>query len=748
MLEHIYYFIRGVSSFKYDVPIYLQISGFIAIGIFATCMLLIFGDSLKKTIFKDSYLIYYIILIINIINIVAVLFYYKKKTGKFIGDEGEKGGKGLKGDIGTEVDCSLCNHNLYITKTQKYNTISRLNNSAYVSRLLGNNNGNSDTLINNLISNDNFNYEQFATSLLIDGFDLDNPAVLRIFNYINTFEFLLYNNINESLGTSNSKTTGYFRRPNVSVGNYSLGDTAMGGAEEYGITSYGINGDIIMPRGFNQVCTFTTITENDKVDNYGIYKMIPPEWEKLNLDDDISFSKNLTKTIDDNKRDLSKQPENDEYLPLGYVIAPIRNSDSPDTKLYACVKRSCCRKIKNTNLKLMFVYPAIGFNLDNNENNTNDGNNTNTDTSIKEDVMGMFSVWRTPLNTVFVKYMDNSKLVDGRVLVEQLYLNMDTGEINESLYTRYGTIKKVIKERVKSFLNKIRLDKIVLLGVLFNHTFEYVSKELKEFYANFIGSGSAEIPNTFLLKKFLDNKSNETISYNDIHILINEIEGSIGEKRSELLKKQEKQLLEIKKKRILGLGENDNRTKSQTEELSFTALKRFERIKTVVAELAVNVENCVSLYDIVETIFDNGINYVIELSNLTYAQKIILYICSCLVKPNEDVYTIQNRCLVYEQIDEDKINLQNTVGDQIKNFNMIREHIGNKAEAQCGTKDLNSINKAIGNTYEKLMGKIGYIPDALEKVNRLELEEFTEGQLEFILDEVRKLVLFIEGKCS
>ena len=734
MLEHIYYFIRGISSFKYDVPIYLQIAGFIALGIFATCIIMIFGDSLDKSIFKDSYLMYYILVILNIINIIVVLFYYKKKSGTFIGPEGEKGNTGLKGNVGTEVDCSLCTNNLYMKKTQQYNTICRLNNSAYLSRLLGET---QNTLLNDLIANNNFNYEQFATSLLIDGFDLNNPSVIKIFNYINAFEFLLYRNINSSLGTSSSQTTGYFRRPNIPIGNYSLGDTATGGSEEYGITSYGLNGDIIMPSGFNQICTFTTITENNNIESYGIYKMIPPEWEKLNLDNDIS----------DKNMDLSKQPEKDEFLSLGYVIAPLissnnnnsENNNNPDTKLYACVKRSCCRKIKNDNLKLLFVYPAVAF-TDSEMKDTKPGKENN------KDVMGMFSVWRTPLNTVFVKYMDESKIMNGKVLIEQIYLNIDKGEINENLYTRYGTIKKVIKERVKEFLNNIRLDKIVVLGILFNHTFEKVSKELKEYYTRFIISG--EIPNSFILKKYLDRSSKENISYNDIHILINEIETVIGEKKIEIGKKQEKKLLEIKKRRILGLGENGSSSNNNNKEISFNALKRFETIKTMVAELAVNVENSNTLLDIIENIFDSGINYIIELDNLTYGQKIILYICCCLVKPNEDVYTIRNKCLVYEQIDEDRIKLQNRVGDEIRRFNNLREQIGNKAEDQCGTKDLNSINNAITNTYEKLMGQIGYIPNALSKLNKLELEEFTDGQLDFILGEIGKLILFIEGKCA
>jgi hypothetical protein len=723
MLEHIYYFIKGISSIKYEVPIYMKIAAFLALGVLATCIVLIFGENLDKSIFKDSYMIYYVIFIVNIINIIVILYYYKKKSGTFIGEQGISGNKGLKGKTGTNIDCSLCTHNLYMKKTETYDTICRLDTNKYLIRILGET---EDTTLNNLIANNNFNYEQFATSLLVDGFDMNNPSVLKIFNYINAFEFLLYNNINSAIGSSNSSVTGYFRRPDVALGNYCLGDTVMGGSEEYNITTYGINGDIILPDGFMQICTFTTITEKGNTEKFGIYKIIPPEWSVL-----------IQTDLPPEERNLEKQPKKDEYLSLGHVIAPITNSKSPDKELFACIKKSCCKKMNKGSLKLMFIYPAVNL-----------SGNSNNNENIEEDIMGMFSVWRTPLNTLYVKYMDSSKIVDGHTIVEQLYLNMDNNEIQSELYTRYGTIKKVIKERVKSFLNKIILDKITILGILFNHTFEKVSKLLKEYYSKFIGGGTMELPNSNLLKDLLSKNSTKSISYNDIHILINEIDKNINTKKKNILKEEQARLAQIKKKRILGLGQLDGNGENNKNEVSYNALKQYQQIKTTIAELSVNVENSTTLLDVVNSIYDGGINFILDINDLTYAQKIILYASTCLIKPNEDIWIIKNKCLVYEQLDENRIALQNNVADIIKRFNYLRKKIDNKAEDQCGLKDLNKINKAVEDTYERLMKNIGHIPNVLEKLNKLNTEIFTDNQLTFIYGEMNKLVIYIENKCS
>jgi hypothetical protein len=746
MLEHIYYFIKGVGSFEYEVPFYLQIAGFLAIGVLATCIILIFGKSLNETVFKDSYMIYYVILIINIINIVAVIYYYNKKSGTFIGEEGEKGGKGLKGEFGTNVDCSLCTNNLYMKKTQTYDTICRLDTSKYLSRLLGNSgdSATTDKLLDTLISGGTFDYEQFATSLLVDGFDMTNPTVVKIFNYINAFEFLLYNNINTAKGAGTSKLTGYFRRPDVPLGNYALGDVAMGGAEEYRITSFGLNGDIILPEGFNQICSFTTITEDGNVETYGAYKIMPPAWEQFDDSD-----------IPDDKKNLSKKPERDEYLALGDVIAPLSSTGGPDKQLFACVKRSCCRKMKKGSLKFMFLYPAVGFSSEDvvsgdvvSEDVVSEEEELipSTDTSGGVDVDGMFSVWRTPYNTIHIKYMDSSRLMDGKTIVEHMYLSGISGQIADSLYTKYGTIKKVIKTRIKADLEKYILDKVTITGIIFSHIFEKVSNMLKAYYVKYIATG--QLPNTSLLKTKLTAGGTDAITYDDIHKLLADIENGIGSKKADLEAMDAKRKQIIKRKKIMGLGEIDSELADKGNTLSYMLQKEFQQIKSTVASLSVDITNSTTLMDVVNTVFDGGINYIVRPDEMTYAQKTLLYTCVCINQPAEDIWIMRNSCLVYEQVDEGRINLQETAGEQIKRFNYLRNKLGDKAEDQCGGKDVSSINRVIDATYERLMQSVGHIPNALDKLNKLNMEEFTNEQLETIVAEMRKLVMVIEKRCS
>ena len=754
MLEHIYLFGKGILSFEYDVPMYLKIAGFIMLGVLATCILLIFGDTLNMSIFKDSYMIYYFLVMINIINIVAVLFYYNKKSGSFIGDEGDKGIQGLKGEVGTEIDCSLCTHNIYMQKVQTYDNICQLNVNTFVNKLLGNTTN--DSLLNNLLNSNKFNYTEFATSLLLNGFDMSNPTVKNIFTYINAFEFLLYNDINGSIGLSpDSNILGTFKRPFGKLGYYAFGDTCMGGIENFALTSYVINGDIILPTGFNQICTFTTINADDTTDNYGVYKIIPPEWTPIIQTDLEPDKRDLT-------RRLEKGQDKDEYLALGYVVAPLTSEGIPDKQLFACVKRSCCNKLKKSRLKLICIYPALSNmsydNLSdlNNKSNTSSNNNNNKDahdtsgihnTSVAPDTVGVLSVWRTPYNSIYVKYMDSTKLMFGSTLIEQMYLNMNTGSVSQNLYTRYGTIKRVIKERVRLFLSKIKLNTLVVLGILFSHTFEKVNTLLKEYYDRFIGSGSKEIPNTPYLQSKL-GVDIPSLEYNDIPKILKEISNSISIEQDKLLKEHQRTIAKIQKTRILKLGEFQDSKVKKADEVSYNAVKQYQQIRTVIATLSVNVENSDTLLDVVNNIFDSGIDTTLEENNITYAQEVVLYVCGCLLQPEEDIWIMKNSCLVYEKIDEERITLQDAIGDEVKRINNITNTIGTQAEEQCGKRDLGIINSSVERTYENLMKYIGHIPDALQKLNNLDLEEFSNQQLEYVLGELKKLSLFIESKCS
>ena len=66
----------------------------------------------------------YVLVILNILNIVLTLGYYNSKEGTFIGEEGEKGEIGRRGGVGLNMNCSLCQTNIYMNSTNRYDNIT------------------------------------------------------------------------------------------------------------------------------------------------------------------------------------------------------------------------------------------------------------------------------------------------------------------------------------------------------------------------------------------------------------------------------------------------------------------------------------------------------------------------------------------------------------------------------------------------------------------------------------------------
>jgi hypothetical protein len=123
-----------------------------------------------------------------------------------------------------------------------------------------------------------------------------------------------------------------------------------------------------------------------------------------------------------------------------------------------------------------------------------------------------------------------------------------------------------------------------------------------------------------------------------------------------------------------------------------------------------------------------------------------------LVPPREDVWVIDNRCLVYEQVDAERLVLAGKVEEEVKKFNgYVRDSRAEGVDAPTvcgGERAVQEINKMVKETHEILTHQLGHIPDFMDKLNRAELDEMTDSNLEVVLGQLRKLNDFIGAKCG
>ena len=144
---------------------------------------------------------------------------------------------------------------------------------------------------------------------------------------------------------------------------------------------------------------------------------------------------------------------------------------------------------------------------------------------------GFFSVWRTPLNTIYVKVSTNNySFRAGKSIIENLHYDMANNEIPLNIYNKSSNkieiinVKKRVKTKIKLFFESIVIPNVISATTIFAHTIELVKKDLKRFYILHFKNNNNKVfePSTTF------KKVERGISLNDIGAIIKEVEEKLG----------------------------------------------------------------------------------------------------------------------------------------------------------------------------------------------------------------------------
>jgi hypothetical protein len=418
---------------------------------------------------------------------------------------------------------------------------------------------------------------------------------------------------------------------------------------------------------------------------------------------------------------------------------------------YAMVNEKCVKKLSTAKLKLVFIYPAAAYKL-----SSKSLVELNKSGGVKGDNMpiseGFFSIWRTPFSTIHVKF-SNGDFLSGKSIIENLYLS-DTG-VPENIYTKSGTVKKVITERVNAYLAKIRIPKVIFCTVLFGHTIETVKQLLAEFVVKYIISGSEKLMPTPALRKC---SQPDILLISDVSAALNDIANGLQDAYERDLAAAESNIAKASKTRVRTLYDitstgNNTDTDTDGEGIDYQMVKDYDSIKNIINELSVKIENGQTMADLFDDLFPGGMNTKLKPDTLTATQERVLNFIACMIPPENDIYILKNECLAYEQIDEERQDIALKLESALKNLAQLTEQINSIGEdgaaSLCGgEKGLRQINQAVTETYEFIGRNIGHIPEYLKKLERGNFEDFTTDKLVTIHGQVSRLIELINNKCG
>jgi len=711
-------FIDGITSFEIDIPLWVQIA-FIIIVIITLSI----GGYFMRDFFDISYLRsgmawFIFIAVLNLSTMLLIFLYYNKKTSatSYIGSQGNKGKRGKMGKVGKSVTCSYCKNNIYLQRVRKSDVICTLSTYTTDFKSIENNIKYFEDILN---KGNNIDYDNFVNGIIlgksIASANTESVNNFRALMTPTSIAFKLVNVINDSFTKASHDTYGTFRNPNGKVGYLSIGDSVYGGLEKFELNSFMINGDVMYPSNFTKLVTFTSYnSDTQDTDKYTIWR---PNGQSITDNDGFKGAK-----------------ETFNYLALGDICR--FGTDQPKVNQIATIKESCLEVIDSKELRLVFFYVgALNFTDETNKLDYTKSNSYLIENKIVNDIE-MFSVWRTPSNT-FITNCNSQNSVQNNSFIYNMYIQNNNSQ-NSNALNEYGNISSDAKSSAAFMLQSIGLPKILVAAIFCKHYEIELYKELVYYF----NRSQNKVP------EFKSIKSSAA-SFGDLMNIISNTQKQYDDFNKNLIK-QASISLKITKPNGAISDSYTTYDESKEKNLPHELLTIYNSVNNQLLTISVKIENAHNLLDIVNTIFDNGIESRIAKdadgiaeggSLLNEIQETILMICKMLIAPSQSSYIIKDECLGTFALDRDREKIIEKFGEVIDVYYKLNDLIINDSDKYSAIMQ----NKR---QYEDLMnsqiGQIcGHIDNFQTKINDMNLEEFTTTRIKQLIKIYQQMISYL-----
>ena len=367
-------------------------------------------------------------------------------------------------------------------------------------------------------------------------------------------------------------------------------------------------------------------------------------------------------------------------------------------------------------LKLVFIYTG-NLEFSNRQMSDEDDSNkidyTQDATYLIENVIAsnieFFSVWRTPMNTFLTNCNSQNVLINNSVLYN--ILNGADYALND-----YGNISSEYKRWVNEKLNSIQIPEFTI-ALIYTYHFELESKKELVYYMN---KYQSKVP------EFKDKDFN-SMSLGKLLKLIEDTIKKNKEYNDELIKNAS---ISLRGSKIFVYDEKNEKHLPQMID------KTYNNIKNKLATLPVQIANASSLLDVVNYVIPNGLQGRVAVNSdgiaegglfLNHIQEMLIRVCKIIFPPNRPAYMIKDECLGTFARDNEKEQM-------VRELTTVRDYYGKLIDSI--TKEYNKYLSQIPTIkmYEdasiKKMGMLcGNIPDYLEKIRSMNMDEFTVSRI-------------------
>jgi hypothetical protein len=696
-------FVDDIVAYDITLPYWFKVS-FLSVCIVA----FVIGAYFARDFFETSYLrsgfLWFVFIAIVNLTTMLVIYLYNNRVTKTVGKPGRKGKKGKKGKVGKSTSCGYCVNNIFIQSVHKSDMICLVSNPLYqeTANKAGNILG-TKTIVeqynyfqNKINDGYDINYTSFVNNIIFDKpltADVDQKAIdnFRTLMHPNYISMFLIQNINEQMTTASDAIYGKFTTPVSKVGYVSLGDSVYGGTEDFNLNSFVVSGNIMYPAAFDKLVTFTSYNlETNDLSKYTIWRPVQ-------------------QTVNDSN--YKGQPEKHEYRALGDICK--FGTDNPNINDYALIKETCLDVVSINDLKMAFIYSGPLDWVSDNEGL----DYTQSDTYLIQNKivnnLQYFSVWRTPMNTFVANCNFFNDLVNNTI-----YYNLYNG-VDEA-FNEYGNIGDTYKQWVIDRLSGISIPQLISAMIFCRHFQVEFQRELMYYINKY----------QFQVPEFKNRKIN-SMSFAQLYNLVDKVN-----KEYETFNK------ELVKKASVSLSSKNPITYDPKKEKHLPPLlmQIFNNALNTIIGIPVQVENTYTLYDVMNVVFQNGLETRIAIDSdgiaeggilLNEVQDMLLRVCKIITPPNKPTYTIKDECLGTFMLDRSREEKIKILTEQKSLYNKYTDIINNnpsKYEKQMITA------RKYEDLAERKMGELcGHITNYMDKIRNMDLDEFTTNRVEGLI---------------
>ena len=762
---------NAIIPYEVKVTLYALIIIIITVFIFSN------KKQLDESYFGKYYIYYYIILIANLLNMLFVTLVYHSQKDNMGGLPGKKGSIGMKGDIGKEVSCY--NSNLTIKKTKIYREILILNlgnedlNEKYKS--LNNNNKNNDEYkifqINKKIRNYIENEEKyFNLEFLIDLNNKDKSnydkkysddiieVINNIFDYKIRMQFLI-NYLNKRI--TNDKRTNQnklgFYKPLGGNGFFPIGHSVFDVTDneeddlQVKMNAFIINGNIRVPKKYKIKLNFTNRDELERQDKAEDATSLNNGLERNNKTGRVFENRrySILKVDKFEKQDINGNKKT--YVSLGELIVRNEDTDSnkvyePTTHLIGCIDIECAKEIGPEELELV----GVKMSYQNNPISKFFKNESEIEG------IGLFSVWKTPMNTFVTNCIGDDTVITEDVSLGYNILNgvKYSDEFGKDKFINNTNLNTEGEKYVKTILKAIKIP--VLIRICYVTIYQHILyfNQLKDYIPNTIEEIKEIINENVIQSKRGSQEQKKKL---------NDINGKLEKK----IRKLEKLIKLIKEKELIkykdfttlfdGNGTNNNNNNNNNNNINNIqpilkdVLPDYDKIQEKLEMIPSIINSQTTLYHLLILMFPNGFDENIKIDELNFIQKEIIKICKICFPPNTEIYIPKNKCISYDTVDLVRRKLMRKLDKTIETYNILIKKYEYKLDEEKFETHCDSYEKTKTKIEELdtiMNGTFGHIPNYKKLIQTQDMELFSNYRIGFIISEYEKIIKFLEDSCN